>query len=57
MLAGLPRRFGVYAMRILCVLAIISTMIWTGAVGCLWVNETRLVYRANRSRVISPVAM
>jgi pimeloyl-ACP methyl ester carboxylesterase len=56
MLAGLPRRFGAYALRVIGVLAIISTLLWTGAVGCLWANETRLVFRANRSRVISPVA-
>jgi pimeloyl-ACP methyl ester carboxylesterase len=42
-------------LRVLMVLAIIFTTLWTGAVGCLWVNETRLVFRANRSRVISPV--
>jgi pimeloyl-ACP methyl ester carboxylesterase len=31
-------------------------MLWTGAVGCLWVNESRLVFRAHRSRIVSPAA-
>jgi pimeloyl-ACP methyl ester carboxylesterase len=56
MLAGSPRRFGAYALRVLLVLVIICTTLWTGVVGCLWVNETRLVFQANRSRIISPVA-
>jgi pimeloyl-ACP methyl ester carboxylesterase len=56
MFGGSPRRFGAYALRVLVVLAVICMTLWTGAVGCLWVNETRLVFRANRSRVISPVA-
>ena len=55
MVDGLPRRFGAYAFRVFAVLAIIAMTLWTGAVGCLWVNETRLVFSANRSRVISPV--
>jgi uncharacterized protein len=56
MFAGSRRRFGAYALRVVIVLAVICMTLWTGAVGCLWVNETRLVFRANRSRVISPVA-
>jgi len=56
MLAGSPRRFGAYALRVLLVLVINCTTLWTGVVGCLWVNETRLVFQANRSRIISPVA-
>jgi len=56
MFAGSCRRFGAYALRVVVVLAVICMMLWTGAVGCLWVSETRLVFRANRSRVISPVA-
>jgi pimeloyl-ACP methyl ester carboxylesterase len=55
MLDGVPRRFGASALRVFVVLAIIAMTLWTGAVGCLWVNETRLVFSANRSRVISPV--
>jgi pimeloyl-ACP methyl ester carboxylesterase len=55
MFAGSRRRFGVYSLRVLIVLAVIAMTLWTGAVGCLWVNESRLVFRANRSRVISPV--
>lgn len=54
--AGLPRRFGAHVVRVLLIVAIICASIWTGAVGCLWVSETRLVFRANRSRVVSPVA-
>jgi alpha-beta hydrolase superfamily lysophospholipase len=56
MFAGLPRRFGRYAPRVVLVLAMIGVMLWTGAVGCLWVNESRLVFRASRSRVVLPVA-
>ena len=56
MFAGLPRRFGRYALRVLLVLSVIFTTLWTGAVGCLWVNETRMVFRASRSRVALPVA-
>jgi uncharacterized protein len=56
MLADSRVRFGSYALRVLVVLAVICMTLWTGAVGCLWVNESRLVFRANRSRVISPVA-
>lgn len=52
--AGLPNRFGAHAVRVLLVLAVICTTLWTGAVGCLWMAETNLVFRANRSRVISP---
>jgi uncharacterized protein len=56
MLDGSRRRFGAYTFRVLLVLAVICTTLWTGAVGCLWVNEARLVFQANRSRVISPVS-
>ena len=56
MFGGSRRRFGAYALRVVVVLAVICMTLWTGAVGCLWVSETRLVFRANRSRVISPVA-
>jgi uncharacterized protein len=31
-------------------------MTWSGAVGWLWANESRFVFRASRSRVIQPVA-
>jgi fermentation-respiration switch protein FrsA (DUF1100 family) len=54
--AGSRRRFGGYALRVLVVLAVICVTLWTGAVGCLWIAESQLVFRANRSRVISPVA-
>jgi len=56
MLSGSPRRFGAYALRVIVVLAVTCTTLWTGAVGCLWVNETRMVFRAYRSRVDLPVA-
>ena len=56
MFGGLPRRFGAYVARVLAVLAIIAMTVWTGAVGCLWASEGRLVFRANRSRIVSPVA-
>jgi pimeloyl-ACP methyl ester carboxylesterase len=56
MFAGSRRRFGRYALRVLLVLLVIGTTLWTGAVGCLWVNESRMVFRASRSRVVLPVA-
>jgi pimeloyl-ACP methyl ester carboxylesterase len=56
MFAGVPRRLGRYALRVVLVLSVICMMLWTGAVGCLWVNETRMVFRASRSRVVLPVA-
>jgi pimeloyl-ACP methyl ester carboxylesterase len=55
MVAGVRRRFGVHAIRVLLVLGTICAMLWTGAVGCLWMAETNLVFRADRSRVIRPV--
>jgi hypothetical protein len=55
MTGSLPRRFGAQALRVVMVLAIIAMTVWTGAVGCLWVNESRLVFSAGRSRIISPV--
>ena len=55
MTGSLPRRFGAHALRVLMVLAIIAMTVWTGSVGCLWVNESRLVFSAGRSRIVSPV--
>jgi pimeloyl-ACP methyl ester carboxylesterase len=55
MLQGVPRRAGVHAMRVLLILSTLCALLWTGAVGCLWMAETSLVFRADRSRVISPV--
>lgn len=54
MLARLPRRVAAHAVRGVLVLGLIATTLWTGAVGCLWMAETNLVFRANRSRVILP---
>ena len=45
---SLPRRrFGAHALRVLTVLALIAMTVWTGSVGCLWVNESRLVFSAS----------
>ena len=55
MTGSLLRRLGAQALRVVMVLAIIAMTVWTGAVGCLWVNESRLVFSAGRSRIISPV--
>jgi pimeloyl-ACP methyl ester carboxylesterase len=51
-----PRYRGGYPVRVLAILGVICFTLWTGAVGCLWVNEARLVFSAHRSRVLSPVA-
>lgn len=45
-----------FVLRLTAVTATVCIMGWTGAVGWLWANETRFVFRAYRSRVISPVA-
>src|SRR5688572_32685997 len=44
-----------FPLRVTAVLVFICAMTWTSAVGCLWVNESRFVFRAYRSRIISPV--
>ena len=49
-------RTRIVALRTLLVLAFVCGTTWTSAVGWLWANETRFVFRAWRSRVISPVA-
>jgi uncharacterized protein len=54
MFAARRSRFGAYALRVIAVLGVICMTLWTGAVGCLWVNETRLVFGANRSRIVRP---
>lgn len=51
-----PRFFGGYIVRVAAILGVICFTLWTGAVGCLWVNESRLVFSAHRSRVVSPAA-
>jgi pimeloyl-ACP methyl ester carboxylesterase len=43
------------ALRILVALTLVSGIGWTGAVGFLWANETRVVFRASWSRVLWPV--
>jgi uncharacterized protein len=50
------RRAPTLILRLVTVLAFVCVMLWTGAVGWLWANETRLVFRAWRSRVAAPVA-
>ena len=50
------REVGAHLLRVAAVVGVICMTLWTGAVGCLWVNETRLVFSAERSRVVSPVA-
>jgi pimeloyl-ACP methyl ester carboxylesterase len=50
------KRTRAFALRLTAVTALIGVIGWTGAVGWLWANEARFVFRAYRSRVISPVA-
>lgn len=42
-------------LRIVVVLAFVCATLWTGAVGWLWANEAHFVFRAYRSRVVTPV--
>ena len=56
MSAGRSSRLTTYLLRLVVVLAFLCATLWTGAVGWLWANETRLVFRAYRSRILSPVA-
>ncbi len=43
------------APRIIVVLAMVVLMLWSGSVAGLWTNESRLVFRARRSRFVPPV--
>lgn len=56
MFAARRSRFGTHALRVLAVLACVCATLWTGAVGCLWVNENRLVFATHRSRIVAPIA-
>lgn len=49
-------RFGRHAARVVAVLGVICATLWTGAVGCLWANEDRLVFATHRSRIVAPFA-
>lgn len=44
--------------RILVTLALLCVLMWTGSVGCLWLNESRIVFRTGaslrRSRPLDP---
>src|SRR5262245_25774829 len=55
MAVSLPRMHRL-ALRAVAVLVFLCATLWTGAVAWLWANETRIVFRAWRSRVISPLA-
>ena len=37
------------------VLAVTVVTLWSGSVGCLWINESRLVFMARSSRVPAPI--
>lgn len=37
------------------VLAVTALSLWSGSVGCLWINESDLVFMADRSRAAVPV--
>ena len=43
-----------YALRALAVLAVAAMVVWTAAVGFLWLNETRIVFRTDNrlSRIV-----
>jgi fermentation-respiration switch protein FrsA (DUF1100 family) len=43
-------------LRLTAVLVFICALTWTSAVGWLWANESRFVFRAYRSRIILPVS-
>ena len=32
-----------------------AVTLWSGSVGCLWINESRLVFMARSSRVPAPI--
>lgn len=39
--------FGRFTARVVKVLALLSLLMWAASVGCLWVSESRLVFRAH----------
>jgi fermentation-respiration switch protein FrsA (DUF1100 family) len=45
-----------YVARLLAALAVFALSLWVGAVGLLWANETRLVYRASSTRFGADIA-
>lgn len=41
-----------WVLRVICTLAVLTAVVWTTAVGFLWANEPRLVFRAYATRGI-----
>ncbi len=39
-----------WVLRVIGTLAVLTVIVWAGAVGFLWANETRLVFRAHATR-------
>lgn len=49
---GLAPSTGKWVLRVACTLAVLTLGAWTAAVGFLWANEPRLVFRAHVTRGI-----